>query len=101
MMDYRSMTPEELAALLQELKQPAFRAKQLFSWLSRGAVLAEMSNLPKVLREQLGDLGYVFRPEIARKQASKEDGTVKALLEGKNIIKEIFVPGRLVNLVVK
>ena len=39
MMDYRSMTPEELAALLQELKQPAFRAKQLFSWLSRGAVL--------------------------------------------------------------
>ena len=79
MMDYRSMTPEELAALLQELKQPAFRAKQLFSWLSRGAVLEEMSNLPKVLREQLGDLGYVFRPEIARKQASKEDGTIKYL----------------------
>ncbi len=34
-------------------------------------------------------------------KAAKEDGTVKALLEGKNIIKEIFVPGRLVNLVVK
>ena len=27
--------------------------------------------------------------------------SLKALLEGKNIIKEIFVPGRLVNLVVK
>ncbi len=34
-------------------------------------------------------------------KAAKEDGTVKAMLEGKNIIKEIFVPGRLVNLVVK
>ncbi len=34
-------------------------------------------------------------------KAAKEDGTVKTLLEGKNIIKEIFVPGRLVNLVVK
>ena len=37
MNDYKSMLPEELAALLKELGQPAFRGKQLFSWLSRGA----------------------------------------------------------------
>ena len=32
---------------------------------------------------------------------TKEDETVKSFIDGKTIVKEIFVPGRLVNLVVK
>ena len=33
----RSLLPEELAAELKAMGQPAFRAKQLFAWLTRGA----------------------------------------------------------------
>jgi len=47
------MFPEELAAWLKELGQPAFRAGQVFGWLHKGAGFAEMTNLPLALREQL------------------------------------------------
>ena len=37
MIDLKSMTPEELAAWFREQGEPAFRAKQVFQWLYRGA----------------------------------------------------------------
>lgn len=49
------MTPDELAAYLKTLGQPAFRAKQVFSWLHQGAAFEQMSNLPKALRETLAE----------------------------------------------
>jgi len=82
LVDVKSMTPEELAAWFQELGEPAFRAKQVFRWLYRGAAsFNEMSDLSKPLREKLAGLAFLTRPEIARKQASKLDGTVKYLWE--------------------
>ena len=36
MTDLKSMTPEELGELFKSLGQPAFRAKQVFTWLHRG-----------------------------------------------------------------
>ena len=39
-------TLDELKAYLIGLGQPAFRAKQLFSWLHKGASFDEMRNLP-------------------------------------------------------
>ncbi len=82
MVDIKSMTPEELAAWFKELGEPAFRAKQVFRWLYRGAAsFDEMSDLSKPLREKLAGLAFLTRPEIARKQASKLDGTVKYLWE--------------------
>ncbi len=82
MVDVKSMTPEELAAWLKELGEPAFRAKQVFRWLYRGAAsFDEMSDLSKPLREKLTGLAFLTRPEIARKQVSKLDGTVKYLWE--------------------
>ena len=54
MIDLKSMTPEELAAWFREQGEPAFRAKQVFQWLYRGAVsFDEMTDLPKVLRQKL------------------------------------------------
>ena len=51
MMHIKSMTIPELTLLLKELKQPVFRAKQLFTWLHKGArAYDEMTNLPKSLR---------------------------------------------------
>ena len=76
----RSLLPEELAAVLKDMGQPAFRAKQLFSWLSRGtAGFEEMTNLPKALREALAESYYLGAPKVLRKQVSAEDGTVKYL----------------------
>ena len=37
MIDLKSMTLPELRELLVSMGEPAFRGKQLFSWLSRGA----------------------------------------------------------------
>lgn len=76
-----SLTLPKLADLMQELGQPAFRAKQLFSWLHQKQVCdyAEMTNLPKPLCAQLAEKYPIDAPEIAKKQESR-DGTAKYLL---------------------
>ena len=48
--DIKSMTLEELTAALGQMGEPAFRGKQVFSWLHRGVrSFEEMSNLSKPL----------------------------------------------------
>ena len=80
MVDIKSMTPEELAAWLKELGEPAFRAKQIFKWLYRGVTsFEEMTDLSKPLRRKLEEEALLTPPTVARKQASREDGTVKYL----------------------
>ena len=79
MTDLRSMTPEELSAWCRENGQPAFRGKQLFRWFSRGiASVDEMTDVPKALREKVAGCGF-SPPVAARKQVSKQDGTIKYL----------------------
>ena len=71
--------PEELGTELAEYKLPAFRVKQLFTWLHRGAAFDQMTNLPKALREQLAER-YIDQPvTILEKRVSQLDGTVKML----------------------
>ena len=78
--DIKSLTPEELRDLLSELGQPVFRAKQLFSWLSRGCGDWDaMTNLPKALRAVLRERCHLYAPEVMRKLVSAQDGTVKFL----------------------
>ncbi|MCD7928019.1 MAG: 23S rRNA (adenine(2503)-C(2))-methyltransferase RlmN [Oscillospiraceae bacterium] len=82
MTDIKSMSRVELAAFLAQLDQPRFREKQVFQWLHRGVEsFDEMSNLPKSLREQLKETCTLTVPQIARKQVSKIDGTIKYLWE--------------------
>ena len=76
----RSMTEPELRQVLTKLNQPAFRAKQLFSWLHKGVrSYEEMTNLPKALRDALQQEYPLLPPEVVRKQESKLDGTIKYL----------------------
>ena len=76
----RSMTEPELRQVLTQLNQPAFRAKQLFSWLHKGVrSFDEMTNLPKNLRDALQQEYPLLPPEVVRKQESKLDGTIKYL----------------------
>ncbi len=78
----RSMTIAELEDVLQQLKQPKFRAKQVFAWLHKGVRdYAEMTNLPKAVRETLAREYPLNPPKVVRKQESKLDGTIKYLWE--------------------
>ena len=82
MTDIKSMTQPELAQFLKELGEPAFRAKQVFTWLHRGITsFEEMTNLSKPLREKLAEQCFITAPVVARKQESKLDGTIKYLWE--------------------
>ena len=79
-MNLKSMTLPELSAVLKELNQPAFRAKQVFTWLHKGVrSYEEMSNLPKSLRDALAQAYPINAPEVIRKQESARDGTIKYL----------------------
>lgn len=80
MTDLKSMNLEELTSFFKELGEPAFRAKQVFQWMHRGATsFDEMSNLSKALREKLTDQCYLTKPQVERKQVSAIDGTIKYL----------------------
>ena len=82
MTDIKSMTQEEITDALKAMGESAFRGKQIFSWLHKGArSFDEMSNLSKSLREKLASEFYITVPTVARKQVSKLDGTVKYLWE--------------------
>ena len=82
MIDLKSMTLEEMTAAFRELGEPAFRGKQVFTWLHKGATsFDEMTNLSKALREKLKEHFFITAPQVARKQVSQLDGTIKYLWE--------------------
>ncbi len=82
MKDIKAMLPDELAAALKEMGEPAYRAKQIFQWLTRGvASFDEMTNLSKPLREKLQSSFSITSLKMLRKQVSAQDGTIKYLWE--------------------
>ena len=81
-MNLKSMTLPELTAVLKELGQPAFRAKQVYTWLHKGVrAYDEMTNLPKSLRDTLAREYPICVPKVVRRQESARDGTIKYLWE--------------------
>ena len=82
MNELKSMTLPELTEVLRAMGEPAFRGKQVFTWLHRGIrSYDEMGNVPKSLREKLAQAYPLAAPKAARKQVSRLDGTVKYLWE--------------------
>ena len=81
-MNIKSMTQAEIGKVLKELGQPAFRAKQVYTWLHKGVrSYEEMSNLPKALRDTLSEQYPLRIPTVVRRQESQKDGTIKYLWE--------------------
>ena len=79
-MNLKNLTQQEIAGILKELGQPAFRAKQVYTWLHKGVrSYDEMTNLPKGLRDMLSEKYPINAPKVVRKQESKKDGTIKYL----------------------
>lgn len=72
----------ELASLMKELGQPAFRAQQVQEWLYQRHATSydEMTNLPGSLREVLAKRFPLTTPLIVDRQVSK-DKTRKYLIE--------------------
>ena len=94
MIDLKSMTLEELSGFLRSMGEPAFRGRQVFTWLHKGvSSFDEMSNLSKALREKLAAECLITRPQVARKQVSALDGTIKYLwrLEDGNCIETVLM----------
>jgi 23S rRNA (adenine2503-C2)-methyltransferase len=69
------MTAEEIVSSLS--LSPAFRGKQIFSWISKGvSSFSEMTNLSKELREELEEKAVIHSSHVS-KVLRDEDGTVK------------------------
>ena len=101
-MNLKSLTQPELADILKQLGQPAFRAKQVFTWLHKGVrSYDEMTNLPKTLRESLAQNYPIHPPQVVRKQESKKDGTIKYLwqLSDGNCVETVLMRYRYGNTV--
>ena len=80
MIEIKSLTIDELKSALKEMGEKPFRAGQIFKWLHEGVEsFEEMSNLSKDLRARLAENFLLTVPEVARKQVSRVDGTVKYL----------------------
>lgn len=84
------MTQEEMAAFLEELGEPKFRAKQLFQWVyQKGAKsFAVMTNLPAGLRQKLEERAIVALMEDEVEQHADPTRTTKFLfrmLDGQKV----------------
>src|SRR5437660_7460450 len=68
-----------LERTLRERGEPAFRARQVWEWTARGARgYAEMTNLPRALREELPTV-VPFSTLAVETERESRDGTVKTL----------------------
>jgi 23S rRNA (adenine2503-C2)-methyltransferase len=79
--DPYALSRDGLEALLAELNQPAYRARQVHAWLVRGVDdPADMTDLPVGLRAQLGERFAPTRPELIAHTVADDGHTHKLLL---------------------
>ena len=84
MTDLLSLPLPELARwVVQDLGEPKYRAKQLYTWLHKKQVttLEEMTDLPLALRQKLAETAFIPPVRTRLRLESKLDGTRKFLLE--------------------
>ena len=85
----------EFAAVALDLGLPAWRGKQLWSWVyhHKAVDFGDMTNLAKDVRADLGHRYRVGRPELADRQVSA-DGTVKWLIRfaDGNLAETVLIP---------
>jgi len=84
-----------LQAVIAELGEPAYRARQLYVWLYRRRVrdLAAMTDFGKALRARLESSFEARWPVVASRDVSR-DGTIKYLfqLDDGATIESVFIP---------
>jgi 23S rRNA (adenine2503-C2)-methyltransferase len=84
-----------LESVMEELGEPAYRARQLYVWLYRRRVrdVAAMTDLGKGLRARLESAFEVRWPKVAARDVSR-DGTIKYLfrLDDGATIESVLIP---------
>jgi len=92
MTDWMGLFPEEMREVLTGRGESAFRAEQIFAWMSKGVGFDGMTNLPKKLREDLG-ASWRYPAEIVREEASSDGDTVKMLfaLNDGNVVEGVLL----------
>lgn len=101
-MNLKSMTLAEMTEAMKALGQPAFRGKQVYTWLHRGARnYDQMRNLPGSLRQTLAETYPFTPPEVVSRQQSARDGTIKYLwrLSDGNCVETVLMRYRYGNTV--
>ena len=80
--DIKSLYLSELEELMVSLKEPKFRAGQIFKWLQSGVSdFDEMTDIPSKLRVTLQESYYIVTANIKKRLESCIDDTVKYLYE--------------------
>lgn len=95
MINLYDLSLEELTALLAQWGEPAYRAKQIWTWLydQRVSSVEAMTNLSKALRERLAAETRLGVLELVTERGSK-DGTNKRLyrLPDGQLIESVLMP---------
>lgn len=94
MINLGDFTLEELTQYITSMGESAYRAKQIFARIARGAEsLGECTDLSKALREKIGREAQIYLPKIRRKLKSELDETVKYLFEteDKNFVETVVM----------
>ena len=93
--DIKSLTLDELSALVKEMGEPAFRAKQLYEWMhvKKARNYEEMTNISKALKEKCAEKFDYTSLQSVTVQESKLDDTKKFLfaLSDGNMIESVFM----------
>lgn len=91
----RNLDLDTLTHLLKEMGEKAFRARQIYEWLwQKGAsTFSEMTNLSKVLRQNLEER-FVIHPLTIDKIQHSLDGTIKTRfkLHDGHLIESVLIP---------
>lgn len=90
----KNMTENDLKSFMKEIKEPAFRGSQIYSWIYKGAkTFDDMNNIPKNLREKLREVSEIGNIKTELVLSSKVDKSKKYLFElpDENIIETVVM----------
>ncbi len=89
------MLPVEIEDFVEGIGEPRYRARQIFKGLNkrRLQVFADMTDLPKALREKLSEIAEPSKLDVESKYVS-EDGTRRFLMKTRDgmPVETVFIP---------
>jgi 23S rRNA (adenine2503-C2)-methyltransferase len=89
------LTPHEIVAMVEDLGQPAYRGRQLATWVYVKGVadFGAMSDLPRELRERLAAVAVVAPPVIAARRVSRDESAKLDLrLADGRVVQSVVMP---------
>lgn len=93
--DIRSLSHDEIKALVADLGEKPYRSKQLWEWLwkKKARSFDDMSDLPKTFRAQLAERA-LLRPLTLVEEQRSQDGTVKCAFKtwDGHVVEGVLIP---------